>query len=534
MKKTILYFVLISVFSCEHETNYSSNEIHEINFSIKNKNINRFFLGNKYFGYKGLNFKDSVSSYKLTLQNSLLKLKMKNRFISGFQSGLVIEDTITFYLHDLNEITTTPIKINFNKYKNKTANFLPNFSRENLEILKNRSSKIYTLDKNINLQSLYLSDFYKKETTPKFEQLIFHSSTKINLDRLKKLNLYPIDFSSFIIVHNPLTGFHSILPNLERFSIKKTDFLDELEQKVNYEKESIKGIKDTITINNFLKIDSTINFKNSFIIFTKQSKVIFSKNSKLIFKSCYVLFDGSKEKNLLIEGNYDNSILFDDCKVNISNSTFSNLSNFKNDDIILPSAITFYNSEVNINNSTFKNNIIGDDFLNFYNSKFLIKNSLIENSFSDAIDSDFSNGEIYNLTLMNVGNDGLDFSGSIVKVENSFFNYVQDKAISAGESSDVTINNSSIINSELGIAVKDGSDVSSFNNSLKNNKIDYAVFFKKDFYSPPYLNIDSLNSNTLNLFQVGAKINIEKETKVEYLNDVESLLYGKLYGKSSK
>ena len=137
----------------------------------------------------------------------------------------------------------------------------------------------------------------------------------------------------------------------------------------------------------------------------------------------------------MIEGDYDNSILFDDCKVNISNSIFSNLSNFKNDDIVLPSAITFYNSEVNIKNSTFKNNIIGDDFLNFYNSKFLITNSLIENSFADAIDSDFSNGEIYNLTLLNVGNDGLDFSGSTVKIQNSFFNYVQDKAISAGESS---------------------------------------------------------------------------------------------------
>ena len=114
MKKIILYFVLISFFSCEHETNYPSKEIYEINFSIKNKNINRFFLGNKYFGYKGLNFKDSTSSYKLTLKNSLLKLKMKNRFISGFQSGLVIEDTITFYLHDLN----VPLFVNKKFYSN--------------------------------------------------------------------------------------------------------------------------------------------------------------------------------------------------------------------------------------------------------------------------------------------------------------------------------------------------------------------------------------------------------------------------------
>ena len=534
MKKIILYFVLISFVSCSHETNYPTKEIYEINFSTKNKNVNRFFLGNKYFGYKGLNFKDSTSSYKLTLQNSLLKLKMKNRFISGFQSGFVIEDTITFYLHDLNQINTTPIKINFNNYKSKIANFLPSFSRENLEILKNRSSKIYTLDNNFKLQSLYLSDFYKKETTPKFDQLIFHNSTKINLDRLKKLKIYPMDFSSFIIVHNPLTGFYTILPNLERFSVKKNNFLEELTERVTYENKFTKKIKDTITINNLMNIDSTINIKNSVVIFKKKSKLIFSENSKLLFESCHVFFNGSQAKKLVIEGDYDNSILFDDCKVNISNSIFSNLSNFENDDIVLPSAITFYNSEVNIKNSTFKNNIIGDDFLNFYNSKFLITNSLIENSFADAIDSDFSNGEIYNLTLLNVGNDGLDFSGSTVKIQNSFFNYVQDKAISIGESSKVFINNSSIVNSELGIVVKDGSIVNSFSNIFKNNKIDYAVFFKKDFYPPPYLKTDSINSNTLNLFQDGSKINIEKETKVKYLNDVESLLYGKIYGKSSK
>jgi hypothetical protein len=441
---------------------------------------------------------------------------------------------MTFHLHDLTKITTTPLKINFNKYKKKLTNFLPNFSRENLEILKNRSSKIYTLDKNFKLQSLYLSDFYKKETIPKFDELIFHNSTKLNFDRLKKLNIHPIDFSSFIIIHNPLTGFYTILPNLERFSLKKTSFLKDLEEKVTYEKKFTEVIKDTITINNLIKIDSTISFKNSVVIFKKQSKLIFSEKSKLLFKSCHVYFDGSQSKKLLIEGDNDNSIFFDDCKVNISNSLFFNLSNFKNDNIILPSAVTFYNSEVNINNSTFKNNIIGDDFLNFYNSKFLIMDTLIENSFADAIDSDFSNGEIYNLTLMNVGNDGLDFSGSIVKIHNSFFNNVQDKAISAGESSNVSINNSLITNSELGIVVKDGSNVNSLKNSLKNNKIDYAVFFKKDFYSPPYLKADSINSNTLSLFQKGAKINIKKETKFEYLDDVETLLYGKIYGKSSK
>ena len=86
----------------------------------------------------------------------------------------------------------------------------------------------------------------------------------------------------------------------------------------------------------------------------------------------------------------------------------------------------------------------------------------------------------------------------------------------------------------MGIVVKDGSNVDAFDNFLENNKIDYAVFFKKDFYEPPSLKVDSLNRNSINLFQRGTNIIVKKYIKLEYLKEVESLLYGKLYGKASK
>lgn len=535
MKKIIIYFVLISIYSCNSELNERLNEnTEEINFSVKNKDVNRFFLGNKYYGYKGIEHKDSVSSYKLKIQNSFLKLKLKNRFISGFQSGLILEDTITFHLHDLSKIETIPIIINFNKYLKKSGYFLPDFTRENLELLKNRSSKIYTLDNNVKLQPVYLSESYKEESIPHLDELIFHKSTKNNINRLKKLNIYPVDFSSFIIIHNPLTGFYSILPNLERFNTNKTDVLNDLEQILKFDVSVTIEEKEELYFNNLVRIDSTINLKNKIVVFDKQSKVLFSNNAKLLFESCKVFFKGDEKEKIKIEGSNENSIIFNKCSVDISNSEFFNFSNFKNDKIILPAAITFYNSTVNINNSIFRNNLIGDDYINFYNSEFFVRNSLIENSFADAIDSDFSDGEIYKLSLSNIGNDGLDFSGSNVKINDSYFSKVQDKALSAGESSKIIINKSSISNSEMGIVVKDGSNVDAFDNFLENNKIDYAVFFKKDFYEPPSLKVDSLNRNSINLFQRGTNIIVKKYIKLEYLKEVESLLYGKLYGKASK
>ena len=51
----------------------------------------------------------------------------------------------------------------------------------------------------------------------------------------------------------------------------------------------------------------------------------------------------------------------------------------------------------------------------------------------DAVDLDFSDGIIDGISIINSGNDALDFSGSEVVAKNVSINQVGDKGISAGE-----------------------------------------------------------------------------------------------------
>jgi hypothetical protein len=532
LKKIIVFCILISLFSCViHEDNEEAGYV--LNLMIKDKKLFNFFHGSRYYGIKGISYKDSLSTYKFKIKNNVINFKMKNKFISGFKKGWILEDPINFYLHDLTTISSIPLEINFNNYKKKYSHFLPIFNKENLELLKNRSSKIYTLDENLFTLPLYYSDEYEGEKIKIIDELIFHSSTKKNFEILKKLNIYPEDFSAFLIIHNPLTGLYTCLPDFDKFDLKRTNILNEIENRIVFEKESEIVFKDTIYFKNKLNIKNDFIYENKIIVFQKGFVLSMLNDSNLIFRSCEVTFNGTIDKPIFVQGLNDNSIFFEKSNVNINHTNFSELSNLQNEKVNLPSAITFYNSDIIIQNSSFRKNYRGDDFINFYNSKFIINNSSIDDSFSDAIDSDFSQGEIHNLSLTNIGNDALDFSGSNVKIQNSYFSNVLDKAVSAGESSEIKLENSNIFNSELAIVVKDGSQLISEGNILKNNKVDYSVFFKKDFYPSPYLIVDTINHNAINLFQKGIKLNLKLDRKIEYLDEVEPLLYGKIYGKSS-
>lgn len=535
MKKIILFFLLTSILSCNKKNQLENNDLEVINLNIKNKDLNYFFNGNDYYKVKGLSFKDSTSTYKFKLKNALLELKVKNKFIYGFKDGIIIQDSISFNLHDMGLIKSKPVKINFNDYKSKEAHFFPNLSRENLELLKNRSTKIYTIGENLNLEPVYLSDEYKNESKININDIKFHNTTKSNIKTLNSLIFYPVDLNSFFVVHNPLTGLYTLLPNFKRFTKKKNNIIDIISKKIIYDRSKVNSQKkDTIYVKTSLNLKKSLTFNNKVIQIKEGVNINLLNNSNLFFENSKVYFQGSNSKKIKIKGYYKNSIYFSNCQVNINNSNFDGLSNLKNNELSLPSSITFYNSIIHISNSNFKNNIEGDDYLNFYNSKFSIDSVGIYNSNSDAIDSDFSTGEISNVRMENIGNDALDFSGSHVNIENSQFHNVFDKAISAGEASNIFVENCYLEGNELAIVVKDGSRLFSANNKLINNRIDYAVFFKKDFYEAPSLILDTIDSSALNLFQKGVKLKLKDNFNVKFLKEVEPLLYGNLYGKSSK
>ena len=129
------------------------------------------------------------------------------------------------------------------------------------------------------------------------------------------------------------------------------------------------------------------------------------------------------------------------------------LNNLNN--LIIYGSVNFYKSNVELDN-VFFSNISSEDSINIFKSKFKLKDIKFNNVGSDAVDIDFSNGEISNINFINISNDALDFSGSKVNIENIKFENVGDKAISAGEYSDLTIRGLMGENSFIGIANKDG------------------------------------------------------------------------------
>ena len=174
-------------------------------------------------------------------------------------------------------------------------------------------------------------------------------------------------------------------------------------------------------------------------------------------------------------------------------TSFKNTQSVKKNGWFLTGAITFFNSDISINNTNFINNI-AEDSLKIVKSDFVINNTFFKNASSDFFDSDHSNGEITNLSMDGSVGDGLDLSGSKVKLLNSSFTNIRDKAISVGEGSSINISDAEISNVGTCIAIKDGSNAYATNISIVDaNYSGVAVYNKKPVYGLSTAIIKNIN-----------------------------------------
>ena len=186
----------------------------------------------------------------------------------------------------------------------------------------------------------------------------------------------------------------------------------------------------------------------------------------------------------------------------IKYANINNVTYFKHKNIQLTGGVNFYNCEIKISNSKFKNSF-SEDFVNIIKSNFVIENTEFENSISDAIDTDFSNGNIKSVNLSHIKNDAIDTSGSKIFLTNINIENVNDKSISAGEKSDLVLKNINISNSNIGIASKDSSVVRGDNISILNsNTYDLTAFRKKNFYEGGLIKLKNVNYENKNLIQI--------------------------------
>jgi hypothetical protein len=149
----------------------------------------------------------------------------------------------------------------------------------------------------------------------------------------------------------------------------------------------------------------------------------------------------------------------------------------------LTGAVTFYESAVEIRNCLFNQNR-SEDGLNIIRSQYLIEESVFSGTPSDALDSDFATGRVVASHFMDIGADGLDFSGSEVTLEDLQLRDIGDKGLSIGEASSISASSLRIESANIGLAVKDKSNARFDDVEMKDVNIGLALFQKKPEYGP--------------------------------------------------
>ena len=525
-KNFILFLLLCLLQSCEHNLNP------EIYLDIKNKNIQRLINGNEY--YKIFGVKTEIngipSKVRSTYDNFIVKsdVRFNSHFdwiVSPFR--LVENDFIS---KEIVPLITSNKLVSLNPYNQVLCQVSPVISKELIELNNHRFSNIYSLEN--NGKSALIVDGIGVPSIDVAKIKIYKSSAT-QFDKLFKSKYYLQELRGVKFILNPLTGYYSIYPDLRFFGLNDKGI--RLPNNIKFIEDNITEIRDTLTISGSNEYTEDLMIKNKYLVIEEGSSIILHGKSNIYFENCEVDARGSKAKQIFIKAEGENSFYakhLKDSKFNWVN--FSEFSALQNDSLSLPSAITFYLSNLSIKNSKFSDNKSGDDLVNFFRCKMSINNSHFVNSLADALDSDFSSGDLDNNYFDSCGNDALDCSGSFLNVKNSVFTNILDKAISAGENSIVALDNCKIINSAIGLTSKDGSILECNSLTLERNILDIAVFQKKEFYSPPGFKYGISISNLNYLLQKDSKIQSPESELLNYELEVEPLLYGNLYGKSSK
>lgn len=197
----------------------------------------------------------------------------------------------------------------------------------------------------------------------------------------------------------------------------------------------------------------------------------------------------------------------------VRNVSVENMNTLNYEGWVLTGAFNIYESEVDIDGLRIKGNNC-EDGLNVIRSHFIIKNCLIELTKSDGFDADFCTGEFSNSTFKNTGNDCIDFSGSVVSINDIEIINSGDKGVSAGERSTLYLKNINIDGALTGLASKDDSRIEGEKIVVKNAEVGLAAFQKKPEYAGSTMNLENVNYQniqTLGLVEKGSEVQVAKQ-----------------------
>lgn len=244
------------------------------------------------------------------------------------------------------------------------------------------------------------------------------------------------------------------------------------------------------------EIDQTLIIPEGFVVICPEGTELNLSNSAQIISYSPLQFLGTEDAPIRItsmDSTGHGLVVFNANQTSIlRNVIFENLSAPQHGGWKLSGAVTFYESPVDIKRCLFSNNRNSDDSLNIIRSEFTIDSTLFEHSFADAVDLDFAKGKISHSSFIHSGigsgtGDGIDFSGSIVELENILIHDVRDKALSIGEHSSVIAQEIKISNAHIAIASKDESDLTINNVEIINSAVGFSLYQKKPEFGPAFI-----------------------------------------------
>ena len=192
----------------------------------------------------------------------------------------------------------------------------------------------------------------------------------------------------------------------------------------------------------------------------------------------------------------------------------------------LTGGVTLRAAEVEISDSLFRGHR-GEDALNLVRSQFLLDRVEFKDAPSDALDADFSDGEIRGGRYSEIGGDGIDVSGANVVVSDVELVDIADKAISVGEASRVQARNLRIERVGTGAASKDRSELL-FEDSLVVDAVTagVSVYTKKPEYGPASAVVNRVEMRSVGtpaLVQTGSRATLDGESVAEVPLETETL-----------
>jgi hypothetical protein len=141
-----------------------------------------------------------------------------------------------------------------------------------------------------------------------------------------------------------------------------------------------------------------------------------------------------------------------------------------------------------MDNVVFLNNH-SEDAINLIRCSFRASHIMVSNTYSDGIDLDFCRGKMTGVNIQHTGNDAIDLSGSIVTLTNVKISHSEDKGISGGEGSVISLKNIEVSDAITGVVSKDATVIFGEEITVKQVEFGTGAFCKKAEYGPAIVSL---------------------------------------------